>query len=302
MLARAELALPRGQGWRYEPKWDGFRALIHVGATSVRICGRNGGALEGGFPEIVQAIRASAEPGTVFDGELVVFRDGRLDFSSLMRGPRERPPATFIGFDLLRSGGRDQRARPFSERRSLLERSLPDDDLTCVTTQTSDIDVADAWFDELAPVGLEGVVAKSADGLYRSGKRGWIKVRRFDTLDVVVGGFRGTADGASSLLLGLFDNDGTFRYIGQTTSLPERQRARVAQVLETLSSDRSFSGDVMPGMARWENARFDDWIPVEPVLVCEVSYSRMDHGFLRHAARIVRWRPDKDARDCTVRR
>lgn len=302
MLARAELALPRGPGWLYEPKWDGFRALVDVGQRTVRVYGRNGGALEHAFPEIAGGVRDAVEPRTTLDGELVVFVDGRLDFPALMKGPSERPAATFIAFDILQHAGSDQRTRPFVERRSLLERSLPEDDLICITTQTDDISVADNWFEELAPMGLEGVVAKAASGPYRAGKRGWVKVRAFDTLDAVVGGFRGTPDGASSLLLGLFEDDGSFRYIGQTTSLPERHRVRVARVLDALSADQSFTVGVMPGTARWENARFDDWIPVEPVLVCEVSYSRMDHGFLRHAARIVRWRPDKDARDCTVAR
>ena len=300
MLARSELALPRGTGWLYEPKWDGFRALIQVGQKSARITGRNGGALDGIFPEIRETIVKLVPPGMTLDGEIVAFADGRLDFPSLMRRSPDRPPASFIAFDLLEHEGRDVRGLPLSERRSFLETTLPETTTTWVTTQTDDVDLAESWLDDLATAGLEGVVAKAAGGTYRGGKRGWIKVRRFDTLDAVVGGFRGTADGATALLLGLYDEGGRLRYIGQTTALPERQRERVARVLETLSAQQSFTGRVMPGAGRFENGRFEDWVPVEPVLVCEVSYSRIDHGFLRHPARIVRWRPDKDAKECTV--
>jgi ATP-dependent DNA ligase len=300
MLARSELALPRGDGWLYEPKWDGFRALVRVARNGVRIFGRNGGSLEHSFPEICRGLQRVVGPGTTLDGEIVVFKDGRLDFPSLLGRAGERPPATYIGFDILERAAQDVSAKPFVERRKLLELTLPAGDVSCVTTQTSDAAAAEGWLDELAEVGLEGIVAKRASDRYRPGKRGWVKVRRFETLDAVVGGYRGTDDGADSLLLGLFDDDGTFRYIGQTVSLPARDRARVARVLDALTADTSFNGRTMPGTGRWEGARFDAWVPVEPVLVCEVSFSRIDHGFLRHPARIVRWRPDKDARECTV--
>ena len=300
MLARSELELPRGDGWLYEPKWDGFRALIQVGVKQVRICGRNGGSLDETFPEIRTAIKELVAPGTTLDGEIVVFSEGRLDFPSLLRRGADRPNAHFIAFDILEWEERDIRGLPLVERRAMLEASLPERELTWVTTQTDDVDLAESWFEELTASGLEGVVAKLATSTYRGGKRGWVKVRTFDTLDAVVGGFRGTADGATALLLGLFDEVGRLRYIGQTTSLPEHHRERVARVLETLTARESFSGRVMPGAGRFENGRFDDWVPVEPVLVCEVSYSRIDRGFLRHPARIVRWRPDKDAKDCTV--
>ena len=302
MLARSELVLPRGTGWLYEPKWDGFRALVQAGRTSVRIFGRNGGALDANFPEIRDAIGRLVSPGTTLDGEIVAFIDGRLDFPSLMRRTPDRLPASFIAFDLLEHEGSDVRSLPLSERRALLEATLDETASTWITTQTDDVDLAEKWLDDLSTAGLEGVVAKSAGGSYRGGKRGWVKVRRFDTLDAVVGGFRGTADGATALLLGLYDEAGGLRYIGQTTALPERQRERVARVLETLSAQESFTGRVMPGAGHFENGRFEDWVPVEPVLVCEVSYSRIDHGFLRHPARIVRWRPDKDAKECTVAR
>ena len=299
MLARAERVLPRGEGWLYEPKWDGFRALITISAKRARIAGRNGGSLDETFPEISSAAPSFATPGTVLDGEIVVMRDGVLDFPALLQRTEDRPPATFVAFDIVADGD-DVRGEPFVRRRSRLQRALRDSDYACITPQCDDIDVAERWFEELGPLGLEGVVAKLASDRYRGGKRGWVKVRRFETLDAVVGGYRGTLDGATSLLLGLYDDDGTFRYIGQTTSLPETDRARVARVLETLSTQKSFTSRSMPGNARWDHGRFEQWVPIEPVLVCEVSYSRIDHGFLRHPARILRWRPDKDARDCTV--
>lgn len=301
MLARAELALPRGRGWLYEPKWDGYRALIHVTAKGAHICGRNGGSLDELFSDVRDVVADSVQPGSVLDGEIVVMRDGVLDFPALMKRPGERPAATFVAFDLLARDHVDTRDKPFEERRAALEETLPESDHTCVTIQSGDVDVAEHWLRDLPALGLEGVVAKQKADRYRSGKRGWVKVRLFDTLDAVVGGFRGSAGGAKSLLLGLYDDEGTFRYIGQTTSLPERDRERVAKVLEALSTETSFTSRSMPGDGRWENQRFEDWVPVEPVLVCEVSYSRIDHGFLRHPARILRWRPDKDARDCTVR-
>ena len=300
MLARAEPVLPRGGGWLYEPKWDGFRALVHIGEGNARVSGRNGGSLDVLFPEIRDDAGSVAAPRTILDGEIVVMRNGVLDFPALLRASAERPPATFVAFDILVDAGDDLRGERFVDRRARLENALTVSELSCITPQTDDIHLAERWFEDLGPLGLEGVVAKSASDRYRSGKRGWIKVRRYETLDAVVGGYRGTQSGATSLLLGLYDADGAFRYIGQTSSVPEPDRMRVARVLESLSTQESFTSRVMPGTHRWERGRFDDWVPVEPVLVCEVSYSRIDHGFLRHPARIVRWRPDKDARECTV--
>ena len=300
MLARAEPSLPRGPGWIYEPKWDGFRAHVHVGAHSVRITGRNGGSLDGSFPDLRSAVRAAVPPNTTLDGEVVVMRDGVLDFAALLRGPRERPPATFIAFDLLRHEDEDIRPLPLSERRARLVRTISDSPAVCVTPQCEDPEVAQGWVDELAPVGVEGIVAKLAREPYRPGKRSWVKVRRFDTLDVVVGGYRGSRTEATSLLLGLYDESGCFRYIGQTGALPEEQRSSVARVLEALAADESFTSRVQPGQGRWENQRFEDWVAVEPVLVCEIAYSRLDGGFLRHPAKIMRWRPDKDPRDCAL--
>lgn len=284
----------------YEPKWDGFRALIHVTTSGARIKGRKGGSLGGRFPEVCARMAELVGPGTILDGEIVAMRGGVLDFSALLSRAVEQPPAIFVGFDLLIDANEDVRGHSLADRRRRLEATLPESEVTCVTPQTDDIEIAERWIEDLPSLGLEGVVAKQASGRYRSGKRGWVKVRRFDTLDAVVGGYRTSRDRATALLLGLFDGRGRFRYIGQTTSLPEQQRERVARVLETLTTDESFTGRLLPGTTRWEKGGVEDWVAIEPVLVCEVSYSRIDDGFLRHPARIVRWRPDKDAKDCTV--
>jgi ATP-dependent DNA ligase len=161
------------------------------------------------------------------------------------------------------------------------------------------LDVAEDWLQRSRGFGIEGVVAKRAEDAYRYGRRSWVKVKHWDTVELVVGGCKGTSD-SLSLLLGAYEPGGSLTYVGQTSALTARQAAPVTRFLQVLACDQSFGTGPTPGYSRWDSHRFDGWVPLRPVLVCEVSFSRLDGHFLRHSARFVRWRPDKGPKDCKV--
>jgi ATP-dependent DNA ligase len=167
--------------------------------------------------------------------------------------------------------------------------------------QTDDVKVAEGWLEHAADLGLEGVVAKKKTEPYRPGKRSWVKVKAFETADLVVGGFTGGPPKPLSLLLGAYDSQGALLYVGRTTGIPAADAALLLRSLGNLAYDAdTFAGWLRPGLSRWDSHRFDEWFPVRPTLVCEVSFSRLDGHFLRHAARFVRWRPDKDPMSCSL--
>jgi ATP-dependent DNA ligase len=279
------------------------------------------------FPEIVEALLALDRSHICLDGELVVVRDGSFDFEALLarlhpaasrvERLRAETPASFVVFDLLADDGDDLREVLFRGRRRRLERALrsasPPLHLTPVT---EDAGVAEAWLDRFQDAGIDGVVAKHEDLRYVPGRREMVKVKRERTADCVVAGFRVFADRPlpSSLLLGLYDDEGSLQHIGVASSFPERARAELLERLRPLVVplaghpwERGFllgpgsTARLKGAAASWDpDVREQDWTPVAPELVCEVAYDQLDGHRLRHPARFGRWRPDREPRSCTV--
>jgi ATP-dependent DNA ligase len=302
VLARLASSLPQGRDWVYEPKWDGFRGLLVRRQGNARILSRNRRALEPYFSELTAAALESLPEDFALDGELLALRDGRPDFPSLLLrlGRRLHPEVRFVAFDLLRLDGEDLCALPLSQRRSrLLSVVAEDGDPICASVQTELASVAEAWLEQSAELHLEGVVAKRASQPYRHGKRSWVKVKHWQTTHLVVGGVVGTPE-PTSLLLGAYDGVGSLTYVGQTTAFSAEVGVGLAAALQTLACERSFGDGPVPGYSRWDSHRFETWLPLRPVLVCEVSFSRLDGHFMRHSARFLRWRPDKSPQECTL--
>lgn len=307
MLARLESALPQGEGWLYEPKWDGFRAIVFRDGARATLQSRNGQSLGRYFPELIAAL-ARAMPEGVFDGEIIVQAGGGLDFEALLQRihpARSRiehlaraTPASFAAFDVLAEGAEDLRQSAFRVRRAHLERMLPEPGPVFTTPQTDRLAVARRWFDELESMGIEGVVAKRAVGVYLAGERAMVKVKHARTADCVVGGHR--LDGAGTLLLGAYDDRGQLVYLGFTSALSTSLRREALARLQPLETPRTpFRADRSPGgPSRWSRGREAAWVPVEPIRVCEVGYDTLLGGRFRHAARFVRWRPDKRPSEC----
>jgi ATP-dependent DNA ligase len=297
MLCRSEDALPVGRGWIYEPKFDGFRALISRTGDHVSIRGRRGGALERSFRELVPAAVQYLPDDTVIDGELVICDEQGVCFDALLArlGASDADGiASVMAFDVLRVRGTDVRDEPFVRRRELLEGIVGGPFVT--VPQTEDVDVAARWLDGFAVNGVEGVVAKRRNDRYVSGQRRLVKVKRRRTIDCVIGGWRGDA-GPEALLLGLHE-DGGLRYIGQTVRLSVAERSRAAELLQR-ADESPFDGP-RPGWSRWDGFRFaeDEWVRVVPNVVAEVSFTQLSFGMFRHAVRLLRWRPDRTAESC----
>jgi ATP-dependent DNA ligase len=238
-LARLQERLPSGPGWLYEPKWDGFRCVLFKDGSSIRLQSRNGKDLSRTFPEVVQAVRNL--PDCVLDGELVACRDGRQEFEALLdrlAGSGD-DPATLVVFDSLAWGGADVRHLSFVERRAALD-DLPQSSYLQLTPQTDDPAVAELWLHQSFKLGFEGVVAKKAALPYQSGERCLIKVKHFETVDVVVGGYTGEPGQPRALVVGLYDSDGVFHHVG-TTSPGHRQLCRVVPHRPGHSSSTAFS-------------------------------------------------------------
>jgi ATP-dependent DNA ligase len=318
MLARLERELPR-DGYLYEPKWDGFRCLASRDGDEVDLRSRNERPLARYFPELVRALRTLPAERFVLDGEIVA-----QDFESLLR--RLHPaasrverlsletPASFVAFDVLEHGTSDVRGLPFVERRRVLEELCADAQPPLVVTEVTDDERrAAAWLD--ARNGIDGVVAKHRDLRYESGVRAMIKVKRERTVDCVVAGFRWLHDRPlpRTLLLGLWDADGGLEHAGIVSSIPQSRRQALLEhiapyvvELEGHPWEHGFllgggSTGKLPGAAgRWTPDMDQDWVPLAPELVCEVAYDQVDGHRFRHPARFKRWRPDLEARACTV--
>jgi ATP-dependent DNA ligase len=318
MLARLERDLP-GDGYLYEPKWDGFRCLAFRDGDEVDLRSRNDRPLARYFPELVQALRALPLDRFVLDGEIVA-----RDFESLLR--RLHPaasrverlsvetPASLVAFDVLEHGTRDVRGLPFVERRRLLEELFREAQPPLALTEvTDDQGRAAVWLD--ARNGVDGVVAKHRDLRYEPGVRAMIKVKRERTVDCVVAGFRWLHDRPlpRTLLLALYDGDGVLQHVGIVSSIQQsRRRALLEHIapyvgeLEEHPWRHGFllgggSTGKLPGAAgRWTPDMDQDWVPLRPELVCEVAYDQVDGFRFRHPARFKRWRPDLDAGACTL--
>jgi len=331
MLAKRVDDLPPGEGWIFEPKWDGFRALVFRDGDELFIQSRDEKPLDRYFPELISPLEAQLPARCVLDGEIVIARDGALDFESLQL--RLHPaasrvtmlsreiPASVVFFDLLAEGARDLRDVSFAERRAALEsvlaRATPP---LHITPATRDRAIAADWFERFEGAGLDGVVAKRENGRYESNKRVMLKVKHERDCDCVVAGFRwhkgseGTAVG--SLLLGLYDTAARLEHVGVCASFTMAKRRELVELLAPYRDNAldghpwrgwdepTAAGDGaahrMPGgMSRWSQGKDLSWEPLRPELVAEVAYDHMQSGRFRHTAQFRRWRADKRPRDCT---
>lgn len=320
MEARLVEALPVGDGWLYEPKWDGFRCLAFRSGDDVLLQSKAGQPLGRYFPELVEALRALPSGRFVLDGEIVIFADGVLAFDDLLQRihPAEsrirklaiETPVTYLTFDLLVDDtGRDLTAQPFADRRAALDAnaarwSLGDDASARVrlSPATREPAIAEGWLRDLAG-GLDGVVAKRLDASYRSGERtAMSKVKRIRTADCVVGGFRYQQSGREigSLLLGLYDDDGLLHHVGFSASFTGQERRALKPIVEPLVQPPGFTGGAPGGPSRWSRGRSTEWQPLRPDLVCEVRFDHFAGGRFRHGTKFIRWRPDKSPRACTL--
>jgi ATP-dependent DNA ligase len=317
MEAKHVASLPTGEGWQYEPKWDGFRAMAFRDGTDVFLSSRGELPFARYFPELVAAVKTLSTRRLVLDGEIVVFTgNGRgLDFDALLQRihPAEsrvlrlsrETPASFIAFDLLAKGERDFRSRVFSERRKELERVMAKAEPPLhLSPCSTDPKLATRWLESFVVPGLDGVVAKRLDAPYRSGQREMLKVKRERTADCVVIGFRwakgqeGTAVG--SLLLGLYGPDGQTWQVGFCSGFTRERRRELVKFLAPHREGRSVEpppGQAM--MSRWARDKDLSYERLRPEVVVEVGFDQATGHRIRHGARFVRWRPDKPARQCT---
>lgn len=328
MLAKLQPDMPTGAGWSYEPKWDGFRSIVAVAdGGAPRLVSRDGRPLGRYFPELVAALADGGGGAFVADGEIVRIRDGSMEFEELqlrlhpaesrVRRLAGEIPTSLVVFDLLRADGEDLVGTPLADRRSRLAAlaatlgwpeapgdlpSMPAAPTVVIAPWTDDTVVAQAWFDDEEGLGQDGLLAKRADQPYLPGERGWVKVKHRRTLDVVVGGYRLSkgGDGIGALLLGLYDDEEILHYVGHTSSFRAAQRREMLEVLRELEGGESFVGGRGPGgQSRWSGGKDTAWVPLEPVLVCEVTIDRIQYGRIRHAATFVRWRDDREPATCT---
>ena len=331
MLAKRVGELPLGATWIFEPKWDGFRALVFRDGDEILIQSRDGKSLNRYFPELLEPLRSQLPARCVLDGEIVVAKDDALDFDALQL--RIHPaqlrvkllsreiPASIVFFDLLSEGDRDLRRMAFEDRRSILESLLssvaPPIHLTPATRELS---TAAEWFRRFEGAGLDGVVAKPIASSYESNKRVMLKVKHERDCDCVVAGFRwhkkGERSAVGSLLLGLFDDSGALQHVGVCASFTEKKRRELVEFLapyrknalaahpwKDWAEQAPASGEGehrMPGgQSRWSQGKDLSWEPLRPELVVEVAYDHMQGSRFRHTAQFRRWRTDKKPSDCT---
>ena len=329
MLAKAADDIPPGAGWLYEPKWDGFRAIVFRDGDEVYIQSRDLKPLDRYFPELAAPLRAALPERCVLDGEVVIAGPDGLDFEALLL--RIHPaasrvamlaaekPASFVAWDLLALDDVDLRGRPQEERRALLEAALRDvAPPVHLTPATRDAAVAADWFARFEGAGLDGVMAKPLDAPYQPGKRAMLKIKHQRTADCVVAGFRWHKAGegiVGSLLLGLFDDEGVLHHVGITASFTMERRRELADELAPLrenaleghpwagwaewAAEQAEAGRRVPGAtSRWNRGRDLTWEPLRPERVCEVAYDHLQGSRFRHGTTFRRWRPDKQPAQC----
>jgi ATP-dependent DNA ligase len=326
MLAKLGDGLPPGDDFLYEPKWDGFRCLVFRDGDDIYQQSRELKPLNRYFPELLEPLAREIPSRCVLDGEIVIAGAGGLEFESLLlrihpaasrvKLLASQTPASYVAFDLLALDGEDLLERPFSERREKLERALAKAKPPIhLTPATRDIELARDWFSRFEGAGLDGVVAKHLSGRYLPGKREMIKVKHARTADCVVGGFRWHKNGpgtmVGSLLLGLYDEEGTLHHVGVTSSFSNVRRKELVLELAPLREGalenhpwREWGGmeegeQRMPGAtSRWNRGKDLSWEALRPERVCEVAYDHLQGDRFRHATHFQRWRPDKDPRSC----
>jgi ATP-dependent DNA ligase len=331
MLAKLAREMPAPEGMLYEPKWDGFRCIVFRDGDEVELGSRNEKPLTRYFPELPPALIANIPSRCVLDGEIVIGGENGLDFEALLQ--RIHPaasrikmlaattPAAFVAFDILALGDDDLRSRPFGERRAALEQALAGAQPPVhLTPATSDPVVATDWFNRFEGAGLDGVVAKPVSLPYREDERVMWKVKHARTADCVVAGFRVHKDGAGvgSLLLGLYDDEGTLHHVGVASSFSVARRTQLVDELapyradalaghpwaawaeaEAAAAAKGGGGRMPGGQSRWNAGRNMSWEPLRPELVAEVAFDHLQGDRFRHATSFVRWRPERDAASCT---
>lgn len=312
MEAKLAEALPDGPGWRFEPKWDGFRCLVFRDGADVALQSKSGKPLGRYFPEIVELVAGLEAEHFVLDGELIIPIGDILSFDALqmrlhpaesrIRKLAAQTPAQLMLFDCLAAkAGESLVERPLSERRDRLEalHGRESSPALNLSAWTDDRDLAGSWLDS-AGGALDGVVAKRSDGAYLPGERAMVKVKQMRTADCVVGGFR-YATGrreVGSLLLGLYNKAGKLDHVGFTSSIPAKDRPALTARLEALAGSPGFTGDAPGGPSRWSTERSADWEPLRPELVAEVRYDHVTGERFRHGTKFLRWRPDKAPEQC----
>jgi ATP-dependent DNA ligase len=330
MLSSAADALPGGEGWQFEPKWDGFRTLVFRDGDEVLLQSRDEKPMNRYFPELLAPLAAALPGRCVVDGEIVIVGAGGLDFEALLlrihpaasrvKLLAEQAPASFVAWDLLALGDEDLRPAPLAVRRARLEQVLAEAAPPVhLSPATRDRALAEDWFRRFEGAGLDGVMAKRLDASYRAGERTMVKVKHRRTADCVVAGFRWHAKGrgtmVGSLLLGLFDDARTLHHVGVTAAFTNEVRTQLVTELAPLreraleghpwrdwadaAEEASAAGQRLPGAtSRWNRGKDLSWEPLRPERVCEVAYDHMQGTRFRHAAQFVRWRPDKRPQDC----
>ncbi|MEX2627697.1 MAG: ATP-dependent DNA ligase [Ilumatobacteraceae bacterium] len=329
MLAKLAREIPAGDGWIFEPKWDGFRCIVFRDGEELVMTSRRSRPFDRYFPELRGPLAVAMPERAVIDGEIVVPdpTHGGLDFDALSQ--RIHPadsrvaalaastPAAFVAFDLLALDDRSLLDEPFRERRRLLVDHLEPNDTVHLTPASADPDVARRWFTTFEGAGLDGVIAKSATGIYTPDRRTLVKVKHERTADCVVAGYRSHKDGAGvgSLLLGLFDTEGRLHHVGVTASFTAARRAELRDELAPLALDAldthpwrdwadaadssaGASGRLPGGVSRWNAGKDLSWVPLRVERVAEVTFGQLESGRFRHGSRFVRWRPDREPADC----
>ncbi|MGW3730609.1 ATP-dependent DNA ligase [Streptomyces sp. F001] len=324
MLAKSVAKIP--EGMHYEAKWDGFRAIVFRDGDEVELVSRTTKPLTRYFPELVAALKERLPERCVLDGEIVIAREGRLDFDALterihpagsrVRMLAETTPASFVAFDLLALADESLLDKPLGDRRALLVMALSGVRAPVhVAPATTDIEVARQWFRQYEGAGLDGVIAKPLTLRYLQDERAMYKVKHERTADVVVAGYRLHKSGpvVGSLLLGLYDDRGTLQHVGVSAAFSMERRAELVEELEPLRMDVSghpwaawaeeeaHEAARLPGApSRWAGKKDLSWVPLRPERVCEVAYDHMENGVrFRHTARFRRWRPDRTPESCT---
>ena len=326
-------SLPAGERWQYEPKWDGFRGVLENDGGELALWSRNGRPLLRYFPEL-RSLGDLLPPHSALDGEIVIQREGRLEFDlmqlrlhpaeSRIRRLAAETPATFIAFDVLVWDGEPVHRRPLHERRAELERVGR---RFTLSPYSRDLEVAEHWLRRLESIGLDGVMAKKLDLPYLPGSRdAVVKVKHHRTADCVIVGYRleRTKEAArrptqederrlekrsayrlsgkriATMLLGLFRDDGTLDFVGHTSGIPAALQKQLQELLPPLASTGQLTGGRVPGAeSRWSQGKDLPWTEVQPVLVCEVRFDKLEGDRFRHGTRFLRFRPDKEPRQCT---
>ena len=330
MLAKRAAELPKGARWIYEPKWDGFRALVFRDGNEILIQSRDEKSLNRYFPELLEPLRSQLPCRAVLDGEIVIANNGALDFDALqlrihpaasrVKLLARQTPASIVFFDLLSEGDRDLRSAPFHVRRRMLETLLSSAAPPIhLTPATEDSRIAADWFRRFEGAGLDGVIAKPTMGTYEPNKRVMVKVKHERDCDCVVAGFRwhkkGGRSAVGSLLLGLYNDVGVLQHVGVCASFTDQKRRELVEFVAPYRrnaldrhpwkhwAEQATDGDAeqrMPGaQSRWSGGKDLSWEPLRPELVVEVAYDHMQGDRFRHTAQFRRWRVDKKPKDCT---